>query len=251
MATAAQPREEKLKHDPYNLHIMEIVNPMRLGGEIQKWITREYSEQLGSHKNFLCVPGYGKDRIRSIRLGSLINALDARCNPNSVYLLASLRTLNQRLVELSRTDAPAGVAAAIATTEQGKARSVLEIAGGPAFRAKIEEAVEKARESGAVPPMSVDVPFKDSTPLSAQFRTGASSSMPATPLQPPPFQRSPPSLIHTTDVPLKPTPPAQASASSRTSSPPPPKPATSTEKDKQGRSGRSTRTGCGGSGNMG
>ena len=81
--------------------------------------------------------------------------------------------------------------------------------------------------------MSVDPPAEDSTPLSAQFRTGTSSSMPTTPLQqPPPFQRSPPSLIHTTDVPLMPTPPAQPAASSSHASSPPPQPATSAEKDK-------------------
>ena len=214
MAAAAQPREETLKRDPYNLFIMEIVNPMRLRPEIQQWIAKEYSEKLGAHQNFLCVPGYGKDRIRSIRLGSLINALDSRCNTSSVYLLASLHTLKQRLKEIGRTGGAPEVAISIATTEQGKARSVLEIAGGQAFRAKIEEAVERARESGAEPPMSVDPPATDGTPLSEHFRAGASTSMPVTPSQPPPFHQSPPSLVTSADVPFVPTPPPQPAASS-------------------------------------
>ena len=78
-------------------------------------------------------------------MGSLINALDARCTPNSVYLMATLDTLKKRFTELTRADVPQGVNVAIAASATtGKARSVLDLAGGQALKAAIEEAVDQS-----------------------------------------------------------------------------------------------------------
>ena len=209
MAAAAQSKEKKA-YDPYNLCIMEIENASMLGTAIQQWIVKEYKQKWGRHQNFLCGKGYVRTQPDALRMGSLVNALDARCKPTSVYLLATIDTLKKRFDELTRADIPQGVNVAIAASPTtGRVQSVLDIAGGQGFKAAIEEAVAQARSDGNAPPMSVDPPATDSTPLSAQFQRGAATSMPATPSQPPPFQRSPPSLIQTPDVPHRPTPPAQ------------------------------------------
>ena len=103
MAAAAQTKYKRA-YDPYNLCIMEIENASMLGTAIQQWLVKEYKQKWGRQQNFLCGKGYVRTQTDALRMGSLVNALDDRSNPTSVYLLATIDSLKKRFDELTRAD---------------------------------------------------------------------------------------------------------------------------------------------------